>query len=86
MDNLLRILGKLVDDKGYSDSELENMNWEEKFRMTQSDPVTCARYFDYQFDQFLKHILKRMLLLKGKLQTGFTEESISREAHLTFIC
>ena len=26
---LLRILGKLVDDKEYSDSELENLNWEE---------------------------------------------------------
>ena len=28
--HLLRILGKLVDDKEYSDIELENLNWEEK--------------------------------------------------------
>ena len=50
---LLRILGKLVDDKDYSDTELENLNWEEKCRLIQSDPVTCARHFDYQFNQFL---------------------------------
>ena len=53
--HLLRILGKLVDDKEYSDIELENLNWEEKCRLIQSDPVTCARHFDYQFNQFLRH-------------------------------
>ena len=42
--HLLRILGKLVDAKEYSDSELENLNWEEKSRLIQSDPVTCARH------------------------------------------
>ena len=52
--HLLRILGKLVDDKEYSYTELENLNWEEKSRLIQSDPVTCARHFDYQFDHFFK--------------------------------
>lgn len=47
--HLLRILGKLVDNKEYSDTELENLNWEEKSRLIQSDPVTCARHFDFQF-------------------------------------
>ena len=28
--HLLRILGKLVDSKEYTDNELENLNWEEK--------------------------------------------------------
>ena len=46
--HLLKILGKLVDDKEYSDTE-------EKSRLIQSDPVTCARHFDYQFNHFLKH-------------------------------
>ena len=46
---------KLVDDKDYSDIELENLNWEGKCRLIQSDPVTCARHFDYQFNQFLRH-------------------------------
>lgn len=38
----VRILGKLVGDKDYSDHELENLNWEEKSRLIQSDPVMCA--------------------------------------------
>jgi hypothetical protein len=46
--HLLRILGKLVDNKTYTDTELENLNWEEKSRLIQSDPVTCARHFDYR--------------------------------------
>ena len=37
--HLLRILGKLVDAKEYSDSELENLNWEEKSRLIQSDGI-----------------------------------------------
>ena len=40
--HLLRILGKLVDHKEYSDDELHNLTWEEKCRLIQSDPVTCA--------------------------------------------
>ena len=46
--HLLRILGKLVDNKTYTDTELENLNWEEKSRLIKSDPVTCAMHFDYQ--------------------------------------
>ena len=53
--HLLRILGKFVDDKEYSDTELKNLNWEEKSRLMQSDPVTCAGHFDYQLNHFLKH-------------------------------
>ena len=49
---LFKILGQLVDHKEYSITELENMNWDEKCRLIQSDPVTCARHFDYQISQF----------------------------------
>ena len=55
--HLLRILGQLVDDKEYTDSQIENLNWEEKCRLIQSDPVTCARHFDYQINQFLRKFL-----------------------------
>ena len=55
--HLLRILGQLVDHKKYTDDELENLNWEEKCRLIQSDPVTCARHFDYQISQFLRKFL-----------------------------
>ena len=69
--HLLRILGKLVDDKEYSDNELENMNWEEKCRLIHSDPVTCARHFDYQFNQFLKHFLMSNAAPLGKIADWF---------------
>ena len=45
--HLLKILGKLVDQRNYTDEQQENLNWEEKCRLIQSDPVTCARHFDY---------------------------------------
>ena len=69
--HLLRILGKLVDDKEYSDIELENLNWEEKCRLIQSDPVTCARHFDYQFNQFLRHFLMSSATPLGKIADWF---------------
>ena len=69
--HLLRILGKLVDAKEYSDSELENLNWEEKSRLIQSDPVTCARHFDYQFNQFLRYFLMSNPAPLGKVADWF---------------
>ena len=68
---LLRILGKLVDAKEYSDSELENLNWEEKSRLIQSDPVTCAWHFDYQFNQFLRYFLMSNTAPLGKVADWF---------------
>ena len=69
--HLLRILGKLVDNREYSDNELENLNWEEKCRLIQSDPVTCARHFDYQFNQFLRHFLMSSAAPLGKIADWF---------------
>ena len=69
--HLLRILGKAVDDKDYSDNELENLNWEEKCRLIQSDPVTCTCHFDYQFNQFLKHFLISSAAPLGKIADWF---------------
>ena len=69
--HLLRILGKLVDNKDYSDDELENLNWEEKCRLIQSDPITCARHFDYQFNTFLKRFLMSNYAPIGKMKDWF---------------
>ena len=69
--HLLRILGKLVDNREYSDNELENLNWEEKCRLIQCDPLTCARHFDYQFNQFLRHFLMSSATPLGKIADWF---------------
>ncbi len=69
--HLLRILGKVVDNKEYTDNELENLNWEEKSRLIQSDPVTCARHFDYQFNQFIQNFLLSEAGALGKIADWF---------------
>ena len=45
--HLLKILGRLVDKKDYTDDEIENMTWSEKSNLIQKDPVTCARNFEH---------------------------------------
>ena len=44
--HLLRILGELVDHKQYTDTHLENMNWDEKCRLIQSEvhPISICLY------------------------------------------
>lgn len=67
----LRILVKIIDNKEYTDSQLENLNWEEKCRLIQSDPVTCARHFDYQVSQFLQKFLMGKEAPLGKIADWF---------------
>ncbi|KAJ8025627.1 ATP-dependent DNA helicase PIF1 [Holothuria leucospilota] len=55
--HLLRILGRTVHNQEYSDAEMLNMTWHEKSELIQSDPVTCARHFDYMVRRFLNDVL-----------------------------
>ncbi|KAJ8049090.1 ATP-dependent DNA helicase pfh1 [Holothuria leucospilota] len=55
--HLLRILGRTVHNKEYSDAEILNMTWHEKSELIQSDPVTCARHFDYMIRRFINDVL-----------------------------
>ena len=71
--HLLKILGKLVNNKDYNDSELENLNWEEKSKLIQSDPVTCARHFDYQINQFIQSFLLSKSAPLGKIQVEYQQ-------------
>ena len=41
-----------------SHKELDEMSWQEKCDLIKSDPVTCARYFDYRVQCFIKTVLK----------------------------
>jgi len=47
------MLGELIDKKSYNNDELNAMTWEEKSRLVQNDPVTCARHFDFQVQRFI---------------------------------
>ena len=61
----------MIDKKEYSDEELDNFTWEEKTRLIQSDPVTCARHFDYQFQQFFLKFLSSNLSPLGNIEDWF---------------
>ena len=69
--HLLRILSKLVNNKEYTERDLQNLNWEEKCKLIQSDPVTCARHFDYQVNQFLRNFLISSHAPLGKIADWF---------------
>jgi len=70
-NDLLRVLGKLNDGRDYTDTELEDMNWHEKTRLVQIDPVTCSRFFDNRVQQFIKIVLKSEHHPIGKISDYF---------------
>lgn len=68
---LLKALGKLVDRKDYSLSEIEQWSWHKKSHLISSDPVTCARYFDYRVQKFIHDILLGQVKPLGEIVDYF---------------
>ena len=54
---LLRALGQTVDNKTYTDTEIAQMDFETKSRLIRGDSATLVRYFDHQFNVFLKDVI-----------------------------
>ena len=69
--HLLKILGRLVDERNYSDSEIENMTWQKKSELIKSDPVTCARNFEHMVHLFFRDILRSSLNPIGEIVDFF---------------
>ena len=53
--------------------------------MIQSDPVTCARHFDYQINQFIQNFLLSSTAPLGKIADWFYRLNINKEVHLAHI-
>ena len=70
-NHLLRMLGELTDHRIFSDDELNALSWEEKSRLIQSDPVTCARHFDFQVQQLIVKFLQSDCAPLGKIADWF---------------
>ena len=68
---LLQSLGQIVDGKTYSFEQIENMSFSERTRLVNSDPVTCARYFDRRFHFFLNHIVYKSPHPLGQITDHF---------------
>ena len=77
---------KVVDNKEYTDCQLENLNWEEKSRLIQSDPVTCARHFDYQVSQFLRKFLMAEEAPLGRIADWFYRVEYQQRGSPIFTC
>ena len=54
---LLRTLAKSKYNKTLSDQELSALTWIEKNELIKSDPINCARYFDFRFQSFFHEVL-----------------------------
>ena len=69
---LIIALGKLVDNKDYTEAvESNRLSWETRSRLVQSDPATCVRHFDHRVSQFIETILKSPHSPLGVLQDFF---------------
>ena len=69
--HLLRILGRLVDKKEYTDNEIKDMTWQNKSELIKKDPVTCARNFEHMVQIFLRDFMKSTLKPVGEILDFF---------------
>ena len=69
--HLLKILSQIVDNKELTEEEALNLTWPEKSRLIQSDPVTCARHFDFCVSKFITEFLSTESAPLGKVQDYF---------------
>ena len=56
--DLLKVLGTVVDQKEYTDQEIDEMTRVEKQRLILADPVTCARHFNHRTHILFKEFFK----------------------------
>ena len=69
--DLLKMLAKLNNDEELTNTDIENMTWQEKTKLVQKDPVTCSRYFDHRVNEFLSTVLKSNCEPIGKVKDYF---------------
>ena len=56
--HLIKILGRLIDNKDYTHDEVRQMSWQRKSELIQKDPVTCARNFEHMVQLFIHNFIK----------------------------
>ena len=56
---LLKSLHKLVHGTNLTTGDADELSWKDKCDLVKADPVTCAHYFDFRVQSFIKNILKR---------------------------
>ena len=66
--HLLQILSEVVDNRSLTDEQVEQLSWSDKCRLISSDPITCARHFDFSVQHFFSDFLKQPLSPFGQLK------------------
>ena len=67
MDSFNKILGRLIDNKDYTDDEVSQMSWQRKSELIQKDPVTCARNFEHMVQLSIhKNIVSKVRHISNK--------------------
>jgi hypothetical protein len=69
--HFLKILGRLVENKNYTDDEISGMTWQKKSELIRKDPVTCARNFEHMFRLFLTTFLESKQMPIGEIEDFF---------------
>ena len=72
-NHLLKMLGRLVDHREYSDCEINEMTWQKKSELIQNDPVTYARNFDYMIQRLIHDVLKSEVMPVGQIADFFLQ-------------
>jgi len=65
--HLLKLLSQIVDNTVLTDEQVEQLSWSDKCRLISSDPITCARHFDFSIQHFITDFLKSPLSPFGQL-------------------
>ena len=65
--HLLKIVSKIVEKFELTDEQCHQLSWSDKCRLINSDPVTCARHFDYSIQYFFTDFIKNDASPFGKL-------------------
>jgi len=69
--HLLKTLGRIVEQKQYTDEEIKQTTWKQKSDLIQKDPVTCARNFDHMVQLFIHDVLKSSVMPIGEIADHF---------------
>jgi len=56
--HLLKILSEIVDNITLTNEQVDQMTWSYKCRLISSDPITCARHFNYSIQHYFNDFLK----------------------------
>ncbi|XP_076461676.1 uncharacterized protein LOC143294132 [Babylonia areolata] len=69
--DLLRVLYRMEHNEDITDDELQKLTWQERSKLIQKDPVTCARHFHHRVQVLFRTVILSDLQPLGKVTDYF---------------